>query len=140
MIIARHFFCIGSPGICVFCPLILLTCVCVCFVSACVYGNVCEVDGLGFMMITLSEGVRNQSNPKPQMFRLLSPQAISMVGIDYATHSCLSGGPDERERLRNGEMIMQLLGGSLCRPGSNARGERKLNVRDKQMYYHNLGE
>lgn len=49
------------------------------------------VDGFGFMMITLSEGVQNQSNPNPNAC-LPSPQAISKVGIDYSTHSCLSGG------------------------------------------------
>lgn len=49
-------------------------------------------------------------------------------------------GPDERDSLRNGGMIMQLLGGSLCGAGTNARGERKLNFQHKRMYYHNLGQ
>lgn len=53
-----------------------------------------EVDGLGFMMVTLSEGVQNQSNPNPNAF-LPSPQAISKVGIDYSTHSCLFGGGEQ---------------------------------------------
>lgn len=47
------------------------------------------------MMITLSEGVQNQSNPNAC---LLSPQAISKVGIDYSTHSCFLGGPGGRQK------------------------------------------
>lgn len=35
-----------------------------------------ELDSLGFMMITLSEGVQNQSNPNPNAL-LSSPQAVS---------------------------------------------------------------
>lgn len=69
------------------------------------------------MMITLSEGVQNQSNPNPNA-SLPSPQAISKVGIDYSTHSCLLGevvvvvgGEFERDCLRNGEMIIRSLGG-----------------------------
>lgn len=48
-----------------------------------------ELDSLGFMMITLSEGVQNQSNPNPNAL-LSSPQAISKVGIDCPSRSCLS--------------------------------------------------
>lgn len=59
------------------------------YVCVCVYGDVYEADGFGFMMIILSEGVQNQSNSNAC---LPSPQAISKVGIDYSTHSCLSGG------------------------------------------------
>lgn len=40
-----------------------------------------ELDSLGFMMITLSEGVQNQSNPNPNAL-LSSPQAVSKVAID----------------------------------------------------------
>lgn len=48
-----------------------------------------ELDSLGFMMITLSEGVQNQSNPNPNAL-LSSPQAVSKVGIDCPSRSCLS--------------------------------------------------
>lgn len=51
-------------------------CVCVC-----VYEAVYEVDGLSFMMITVSKGVQNQSNPNPNAC-FPSPLAISKVGID----------------------------------------------------------
>lgn len=64
-----------------------------------------EVDGPGFMMITLSEGVQNQSNPRPNAF-LPSTPAISKVSIDYSSRSCLLGGAVERDCLRNGKMIM----------------------------------
>lgn len=47
-----------------------------------------ELDSLGFMMITLSEGVQNQSNPNPNAL-LSSPQAVSKVAIDCPTRSCL---------------------------------------------------
>lgn len=43
------------------------------------------------MMITLSEGVQNKSNPSTNAC-LPPPQAISKVSIDYSTHSCLSEG------------------------------------------------
>lgn len=47
-----------------------------------------ELDSLGFMMITLSEGVQNQSNPNPNAL-LSSPQAVSKVAIDCPSRSCL---------------------------------------------------
>lgn len=97
------------------------------------------VDGFGFMMITLSEGVRNQSSPNPKAC-LPSPQAVSKVAIDYSARSCLWGGADERDGLRNGEMIMQL-------PEGEDFAERALMLEvrgswmpDKRMYYDNLGE
>lgn len=47
-----------------------------------------ELDSLGFMMITLSEGVQNQSNPNPNAL-LSSPQAVSKVAIDCPSRACL---------------------------------------------------
>lgn len=47
-----------------------------------------ELDSLGFMMITLSQGVQNQSNPNPNAL-LSSPQAVSKVAIDCPSRSCL---------------------------------------------------
>lgn len=70
---------------------------------------------------------------------ILSLWAISKVGIDYSTHSCLLvvvvmvvGGL--KDTLRNGEMIMQSLGGvgwgALDRILMH---QQKLNVRHKQL-------
>lgn len=90
--------------------------------SGCVYDcEVDEVDGLGFMMITLPKGVQNQSYPKPKCFHPVSTgdfqrlvliippiPAFLVVVVVVVVCVCVGGLKDI---LRNGEMIMQSLAG-----------------------------
>lgn len=94
------------------------------FVRAVLAYETDEVEGHGFMMITLSEGVQNQSNPNPNA-SLPSPQAISKVGIDYSTHSCLLGevGGSWKRLFEKWRDDNATLVGGLCRCCTNTWGE-----------------
>lgn len=93
MMIAQQFFIISRRGFVPFDCARVCTCVC--------RDEAREVDGFGFMAITFSQGVRNQSNANPNA-RLASPPAISKVGIDSSTQSCLMDG--QTKETQRGEM------------------------------------